>query len=304
MARRNIEAEIERLCALRGAPASEAVAAFRKALGARANLLVARAARLAGEMQLRDLVPDLLEAFDRLLDEGAGRDPQCWGKNAIAKALVDLDYRDSAPFLRGMVYVQMEAVWGRHEDMAQNLRGVCLLALAACTDLSRGEILRRLVDSLADPASTVRIEALRALEQMEGDECALVLRLKARLGDEEPSVTGQAFDSLLALERGRAFPFVAGFLETGAIETQAEAALALGTSRLPETVALLHDVLSRPGDPRVRPVLFRALGLTRDDAAVAYLRSVAAAGPPGDAAAAVEALALCATPSTPAPPSR
>jgi len=304
MAKRDIEGEIERLSALRQAPAAEASAALRKALGDRANLVAARAARVAGELQLRELIPDLVGAFERLLEKGAERDPQCWGKNAIAKALVELDYRDSAAFLRGAGYVQMEAVWGRQEDMAQNLRGICLLALAAATDISRGEILRRVVDGLCDPAATVRVEALRALAHLEGDECALVVRLKARMGDEEPPVTGQAFDALLALEGAGAIPFVREFFENGAMETRAEAALALGSSRLPGTAALLREAIERGAAGELRGVMFRALGLSRDEAAIDYLRSVAEGGQPGDAAAAKEALALCATPSLPAPPSR
>ena len=39
-------------------------------------------------------------------------DPQCWAKNAIVKALKDLNHDDPAVFLRGIEHVQMEPVWG------------------------------------------------------------------------------------------------------------------------------------------------------------------------------------------------
>ncbi len=306
MARRDVQGEIERLGRLRDAAAEEADGALRKALGDRVNLVVAKAAKLIGEMNRRELIPDLLRALDRLLEKGAERDPQCWGKSAIVKALVDLDHRDSGPFLRGVRSVQMEPVWGKLEDMAQNVRGICVLALAACTDLRREEILRHIVDVMTDPAQTVRTEAVRALESMEGDESALLLRLKARTGDREPPVMGQVFDSLLKLEREQGVAFVAPFLEGEAPEIGGEAALALGISRLPGTVEILRAAYD-PARPELRQVILRALGASRSDAAIEFLRTVARDGAPLDMAAAREALALLgeATPtSTPAPPPR
>ena len=306
MAHRDVQGEIERLGRLREAAPGSADAALRKALGDRMSLIAAKAARLIGELNRRELIPDLLRAFDRLLEKGAERDPQCWAKNAIAKALVDLDHRDAAPFLRGMRCVQMEPVWGKLEDMAQNLRGACVLALAACTDIRREEILRHLVDTLADAAQTVRIETVRALESMEGDDSALLLRLKARLGDEEAPVTGQVFDSLLKLERDRGIAFVSQFLQNGPPGIAGEAALALGISRLPGAVDVLRE--SYPSaNADLRPVILRALGASRSETAIELLKTVARSGPPLDAAAAREALELMGEttpPSPPAPPPR
>ena len=174
---RDIEGEIEKLGLLRDVPQTDAIVRLRKALGDRVNLVAAKAAQVAGELRLVDLLPVLLRAFERLMQNGSERDPQCWAKNAIAKALVDLDYRDSAPFLRGASYVQMEAVWGKMEDTAQNLRGICVLALATCNDIPRSQILRQMVDALCDEASTVRNEVVRAIEQMNGS-----VRVESELG--------------------------------------------------------------------------------------------------------------------------
>ena len=107
---RKIENEIESLSHVRDLPPAEAAARLRKALGDRVNLVAAKAAKVAAEMHIVELIPDLLRAFDRFFQDAAAKDPQCWGKNAIAKALVELDYRDSAPFVRGMRHVQMEPV--------------------------------------------------------------------------------------------------------------------------------------------------------------------------------------------------
>ena len=163
MATRRVEDVLERLSALRDAPELQAVPALRKSLADRVNVVVAKAAQIASERQIRELVPDLLIAFDRLFEDAAERDPQCWGKNAIAKALRDLEYRESEPFCRGFHHIQMEPVWGKHEDTAQTLRGICLLAMVACADVPRGELLQSLVEALTAPEAAVRVEAVRGL---------------------------------------------------------------------------------------------------------------------------------------------
>ncbi|HTS28637.1 MAG TPA: hypothetical protein VMH81_22355 [Bryobacteraceae bacterium] len=290
MAHRKIETEVEQLGKLREAPREEAIAGLRKALADRVNLVVAKAARLIAEMQLRELEPDLLRAFDRLFEKPAERDPQCWAKNAMANALRDLDYRESEPFVRGFRHVQLEASYGKPVDTATTLRGICLLSLPGCADLRREDILRFLVDGLTDEASTVRTEAARGLEQMEGEGGALLLRLKARLGDSEAAVVGQVFDSLLRLEGERGISFVAGFLQSSS-EARDEAALALGSSRLEGGVVVLENTWESAKEPEYREVLLRALGLTRQERAREFLLRQVREGRGPDARAALEALA-------------
>jgi HEAT repeat protein len=292
MAARNIEAQLEQLGRLRTGTPAEAAAPVRKALTDRVNLVVAKAATIAGELLIRDLEPDLVRSFERLLEDPVKRDPQCWGKNALAKALKELDHRESAVFLRGSRHVQMEPVWGGQADTAGTLRGICLLALVGCTDLKREEILRYLVNALTEAAAPVRVDAARALAQMGGEESALLLRLKARMGDSEPSVTGQALESLLALERKEALPFVAGFLSPTGGEIAEEAALALGASRMAAAVELLREVWGRTRHPEFRPVLLRALCISRDEQALAFLEDLVKNGREQDAAGARAALAL------------
>jgi len=293
MAHRRVEEQIEALQQLADAgPVPAAVTALRKALGDRVGLVVAKAAKLAAELQIRALVPDLLQAFDRLLDKPFERDPQCWGKNAIAKALIDLDHRESAAFLRGSRHVQIEPSYLRPEDTASTLRGICVLGLASCTDMRREEILRCLVDRLTESACTVRVEAARAVAQMEGDEAALLLRLKARAGDQEPRVIGQVFDCLLQVEGERAVEFVAGFMESGAEDIPAEAALALGSSRLAGALMALENAWAATHDPDLRLALLRGLSASRQEKAFTFLFDLLKKGGARDAAPALEALAL------------
>ena len=75
----------------------------KKALASRSNFLVAKAARLAEDANLVDLVPDLLAAYDRFFTNAEKSDPQCWAKNALSRALSKLECRDKVVFLRGLL---------------------------------------------------------------------------------------------------------------------------------------------------------------------------------------------------------
>lgn len=289
MAVRKVEQEIEGLNRLRDAAEDEAIAGLRKALRDRVNLMTAKAAKIAAERRLSALAPDLAQAFERLMEKPVERDPQCWGKTAVVNALVAMEHRESAVYVRGLRHIQLEASWGEPQDSAGVLRGECAAALPGCVDLSRGDVLRLLVEALCDKEFTVRVEAVRALAQMQGDEAALVLRLKARMGDEEGAVVGQAFDALLALEGGAAIDFVADFLRSG--KQREEAALALGASRMEQAARVLREAWEHARERDFRGVLLRAISASRQDEAIAFLIGlVERGGEDGDAA--FEALKL------------
>lgn len=248
-------------------------------------------------MQIHALIPDLLTAYSKLFEDGVKRDAQCWGKTAIAKALKSLDYSESAPFVHGLSYQQWEPVWGNEVDTAADLRATCTLALVQCLDLAREDKLWHLLRSLTDACVPVRLEAARALEQMEGRESALMLRIKTQLGDRESAVTGQVMESLLVVEGGSAVRFIEGFLlqrgEPGYDQEMAEsAALALGTSRLPEAVALLRKTWQGPLKPQLKPVILRAISSSRATEALEFLLGIVSNGRLGDALSAMEALAI------------
>src|ERR1019366_44027 len=121
----------------------------------------------------------------------------------------------------------------------------------------RKQGLRRLVNALTEPPPAVRADSARALAEMQGDDCALLLRLKARAGDAEPAVTGQVLESLLALERRAALPFVRQFL-AAADQVAEEAALALGGSRQSDAVDVLLESWPTARGLAYRQALLRA----------------------------------------------
>jgi HEAT repeat protein len=289
---RRIEEEIARLGQLRQGDPAAAAAPLKKALGDRVNLVAAKAAEVAASLRMAELVPELLRAFHRLFENPVKSDPQCWGKNAVARALKDLEYDTAAPFLRGAAHVQMEPVWGGTADTAGTLRGICLLALPGCSDIGRDEIMRHLVKALTEEDAAVRSDAARAFGGMGGNDSGLVLRLKARVGDTEPAVTGQVLESLLIVERAQAVPFVKELLVAEGGVTAEEAALALGNSKLEAAVDALLEAWAQAAGEGYRETLLRALSLSRDDRAVAFLKELAAEGRESDRAAAKAALAL------------
>ncbi len=293
-----LEQQIADLSALRTVgPTAESITALRKALIHKSNLMVAKAATIAMEFERGDLLPYLLAAWSRLFEKPAESDPQCWGKNALVRALKELRHDNAPTYLMGLYHIQMEPVWGSSEDTAPTLRGACALALTQCLDLPRIVIGRHLVNALGDPKEPVRLDVVRAIEGWGGEEASLLLRLKAKLGDKEPAVIGQALESLLRLDGSEALPFVASFLDTVVLDKEGgelaeEAALALGASRLPAAFELLSERYVQRGHGAVGPVLLRSLSLLRSTEAIEFLLNLVRSSRSPQAKHALDALSL------------
>jgi hypothetical protein len=293
MAVRNIERELEALSALRNTASGESrIRTLRKALHDKVNVIVARAAKLTGELQISELEPDLSAAFDRLMTDSLKTDPKCWGKEAIATALKDMGHADSTVFRKGLQHVQLEPVWGGEEDTAANLRATCALALLQCTDITREEKLWCVMPLLTERSPSLRKDGAIALESLEGREAALLLRIKSRMGDEDATVTGQVFESLLRVEGDAAVPFVVEFLRSPNSEVSSEAALALGASRLASAVSALKAVFGQKFSLRDHDLLCRALSISRQQEAIEFLLDLVRHRRPNEALAALEALHL------------
>jgi HEAT repeat protein len=272
-AKQAFEKKLADLEALRSAPAEGAALAIGKALKDRSNYLVSKAAAIAADLRIENLVPDLITAFDRFLKDPVKSDPQCWAKTAIAKALKDLGHRDAEVFLRGIDHIQMEPVWGGKADTAATLRGTCALALIDCP-LEDLAILTRLADRLADMETPVRLDAALAIGHFGRDEGALLLRLKLLVGDKQPEVIGQCFASLLNLAPRDSLAFIQRFLNSKDEEIAAEAASALATSREPEAIETLKAFWDKHPASDVRKAILISLGASTLREAAEFLVSV------------------------------
>ncbi len=292
MAHGGFDEQMAALDALKGQSLDAAsLELIRKSIASKSNFLVAKAARLAEDNQLTDLAPALIAAFARFFVNAEKTDPQCWAKNALSRALSRLGCRDKDVFLRGLHHHQMEPVWGGRSDSAGTLRANCAHALMGCEGLIAQDVLLLLVDLLADADKAVRVEAVRAIAQL--DELALpVLRLRALIPGEEPEVLSVCFSALLAIDRDASIEFVARFLENGD-NAAAEAAFALAETHEPAALAVLLNLRQHPtqaaGEPWFAGVLLSAVALTRLPQAINYLIGLIESDD-RDAPSAIEAL--------------
>ena len=268
---------------------TEQVEFLRKVLAHRNNYLVSKAARLAGDLELAQLLPDILTAFDRFFIDPVKTDPKCWAKEALAKALVKFGHRSKGEYLRGMRHHQLEPVMGGKADSAAVLRGTCAHALVDCPGISDADLLTALLEPLTDDDKTVRMEAARAIGNVGGVSAMLLMRLRAMQGNDQPEALGAVYSALLSLEGAAAVPLVAKALEAGD-EAAGEAAFALSELRSAEALAALLARLRDSADPWFTTVLLSAIALTRLPEAVDFLLAKIA-GDNRDAADAIEAIA-------------
>jgi HEAT repeat protein len=256
-----IESALNALSELRNEATTEiAVKEMRSYLGNRSNLVVAKAAKIAGELNLSQLIPDMVAAFGRLIKDAPRLDKRCAAITEIAIALYELDYTEPEVYRRGLHHIQKEASFGPPVDTAAALRGICAQGLLRTRDR---DALADVVSLLVDPEPPARLGAVRALASNGGEAGVLLLRLKVLTGDTEPEVLGDCFSGLLAAAPEASLGFVAPYVDNG-IETTAEAAIwALGGSRLPAAVDVLRKKWERTLDSNTRKVLIAALAASR-----------------------------------------
>jgi HEAT repeat protein len=273
--KRSFEEQLAALDSLRQQPPEACVEALRKALEHRNNFVVAKAADLirefyANESQEPRLTPELLAAFDRFFDNPVKTDPQCWAKNSLSRTLAAFEHQDAAVFLRGMRHIQLEPVWGGQSDTAGTLRAISALALVQCRSLTEPDLLAHLVELFADKDKSVRAEIARAIEQVGSPSSALLLRLRAVVGADEPEVLGACYSGILRIEGPSAIPWVSRFLAPGG-DPAAEAALAIAGTHSMQAFNALRERFATEADPWFLSVLLSAISLTRLEAATEFL---------------------------------
>jgi hypothetical protein len=287
--RSSVDDQLRQLAELRKAEPSDAMRAeVGKALASKSNFIVAKAALVAREKRLRELIPGLIESFNRHLIDPARTDRGCEAKLAIVMALHELDCDDPAPFVAGVRHVQLEPGFGRN-DAAAPLRAASAVALARTR---YPKVLIAILPLLLDLEPRVRAAAAQAIGAAGRMEGQLLLRLKVLAGDDEGDVILESLSSLLSIEGRDALDFVRKCLEWDDEPRREAAALALGSSRLPGAFEMLREQWQRNSDPRFGSVLLMAIATSRDEAAVEFLLSLIARAPLRDASAAISALKL------------
>ncbi len=260
---------------------------FTKALSAKSNIVLAKAARIAGETHWTELTDELVKAFHRVLPRGAEIDKGCAALIAIARALYALDYDGPELYLAGMRHVQNEPGYIRPTDTAVDLRAVCAMGLAST---NYREKLQALIDLLVDAEWRARSGAVRAITVVGSEAAALLLRLKAQIGDEEPEVIGDCFMGLLDVEGEDALPFVTGFAESRDEGVREAAVLALGASRRADAVDWLKQRFENLAGAEMKKAILLALATSRTEPAIEFVLDVIRNGNAQASAMAVSAM--------------
>jgi hypothetical protein len=283
------EAQIDRLAELRSSPPprAELLAEVRRFLAAKSAHVAARAARLAGERELTELLPELRAAFEERLVHPVRGDPQCVAKTAVVHALLALEETEDDVYRCGIRHVQREPVWGGTVDTAAELRGLCALGLAAAG--APGSSLE-LVRLLVDPETPARVLAARAVAAAGFVGAEEVLRLSVHYGDPEQEVLVEAMVGLLRLAPERSLAFAGELLAGDDDARAAAAALALGEARTDGGFELLRAALE--AGRREPSTVLLALATLRSEPALSLLVDTVAGPSLGLARAAVRALAV------------
>jgi hypothetical protein len=282
-----IEKALDAISELRHESSAERVTAeLRKHLGNRSNLVVAKAAKLTGEMRLAGLIPELVAAFERFMADAAKLDKRCAAATEIVTALYEMDYVEPEVFLRGLHHVQMEGSFGPPVDAAAALRGISAQGLLRT---QHPRAMTEAVSLLVDKEPPARLGAVHGFGTNGGDAGMLLLRLKVLTGDKEPEVLRECFSALLG-DPEQSLAFVAGYLEDEE-EVAEAAAWALGESRLPSAFAALQEKWERTAYESLRKVLAAAMAASRLPVAIEFLCGQVREGSTQAALAVIEGLA-------------
>lgn len=281
---------LDALARLRREEASAAnEAAVREFLNHKSHHVVAMAVQIAREKKYSSLADEIAGNFARFMVHPEKTDQGCTAKTEIAHALLDFGTRADEIFLQGARHVQMEGSWGSPVDSAATLRAHCAMGLVC---IGHRKALRELARLFFDSQMIARVGAARAAQASRLPEAALLLRMKAFAGDNEPDVLTEVFTSLLAVERADAVDFVAQFLENPKEEVIESALLALGESRLPEAFGALEEIKNRFIATRLQSTFFTAIALTRQPRAIELLIEQIRDGPDEASEQALRAAAI------------
>jgi hypothetical protein len=264
-----IEQALNQIAELRSAsPSEQVIQQLRTYLKSKSNLVVAKAAKVAGELHLPALVADQVAAFNRMMVNPAKLDRRCAAITEIVSALYELDYSEPDVYLQGIRHVQKEASFGPPVDEAATLRGRSAQGLLRTR---YPDAIAIVIDLLVDPEPPARLGGIRALATNGGEVGPLLLRLKVLTGDEDPEILGECFSGLLAAAPVPSLPFVARYIDSED-DVIAEAAIwALGQSRQIAGLPILQEKWERTVERSRRKTLIAALASSRLQESFDYL---------------------------------
>lgn len=267
------EQALDHLSALRTSAESAAAIAreLKVFLKNRSNLVVAKAAKISGELHITDLASELVASFERLMKDPTKLDKGCAATTEIIGTLYELDYTEPEIYLTGIHHVQMEGSFGPPVDVAAKLRGLSALGLARTRFRNA---LDEIVSLLVDPWTEARMGAVRALAANGGEAGTLLLKMRILTGETEPDVLAECFSGLLEAAPERSLPLVAKYAESDDLAVAEAAVLALGSSHRPEALNMLAEKYQRSTGSPLRKIVLLSIAMVRSDEAIAFLVSL------------------------------
>jgi len=161
--------------------------------------------------------------------------------------------------------------------------------------LAHGQHPRALVEAaklLADPERAPRIAAMRALVASGNRETAEpLLRLRLEIREDDPEALSECMAGLLEINPSDNLEVIAAKMDSSDVGTAEAAALALGSSRVAGAFERLAHRAEKAITSSARGTLMLAIAMLRTDTAWQYLIERIMEGAPGEALAAVDALA-------------
>lgn len=288
--RASLDDKLDALMRLRksGALDDAGIDSIRAALRERTPLVIAKAAEVARDLGARQATPDLITAFDRLMEKPEA-DKGCQALTAVVEAMQKLGAAEDRVYLRGIRHVQMEGNWGGSTDAATGLRCQSAFGLV---QMGYRDVVWELARLLADPDQQCRIAAVRGLGHSGATAALPLLQYKVLTAIRDVDVAAECFAAMVEIDAQRGFSFAAEYLDAPD-EAMAEAAtLAVGESRRPAALDLLKQRLVACFDEETRRTLLLAVGLIRSEPAMNYLVDTVEQSPLKAAASAIAALAL------------
>ncbi|MBL7647030.1 MAG: HEAT repeat domain-containing protein [Candidatus Hydrogenedentes bacterium] len=270
-------------------PSPEGIAKLHTLIAHRSNHVVGRAARLAGLWQAESLIPELITAFRRFLQDPVKTDPGCAAKQPIIEALDLLGNGDASVYFEAVRHIQREPAFGPPIDTAASVRGAGGHALLNLRHPDAWLVMAALLNDREHPTRRMAVESLGLSETHEAE---LLLRMKVHGGDEEPDISSLALQSLMKCAPDRSLDFVKRYLRGDEPDMLSGAAMAIGEARLPDSFAILRAAMEGPGARHHRYAFYLPLALTREPEAFEVLLEALREERRHEALAAVKALAV------------
>ena len=289
MTKRTTEAKLDQLGNLNVSNSDPAaLAALKKALQDKNNLVVAKGAHLCREHTIADYVAEMKTAFQYFADH-PDKDKGCFAKKALVHALYALDHDDSGFYQQTVTLRQLEPVWGGSVDSAVDVRCWAALGLTLARD---SRVVFDLLPLLYDSEAQARLGAVKAIACLPPTTAEPLLRTKVLAGDGDAYVIGECFHQLISIEPDFSVPFVASYLTDSDQEIVEYAALALGQCPHQDAFLALKQAYEESVFETARRYCLKALSLHRSREALDFLLDLLPEASTSEGAFIVEALSI------------